>query len=97
MTMAVPPNIAPPLYISPTAVDLNFLLKDSARNTGRDENISASRNNWIENTMVKSIIFVVYPNITKSAVGAVNITENISIGRRLSLKLLASIPPLQHT
>ena len=25
MTMAVPPNIAPPLYISPTAVDLNFL------------------------------------------------------------------------
>ena len=50
MTMAVPPNIAPPLYISPTAVDLNFLLKDSARNTGRDENISASRNNWIENT-----------------------------------------------
>lgn len=58
-TMAVPPKIAPPLYMIPMAVERNRLLNDSARNTGSAENMSASRNSCIENTMVNIKRFVV--------------------------------------
>lgn len=59
--IAVPPKMDPPLYTMPIAVDLYFLLNNSARKTGNVENIIASKNAWIENAVVNIIILSVYP------------------------------------